>query len=144
MEISFTDILNSNQARQEKLRQVAEKIRAARTYSWVGICDINENEIRIIASAGRSEPAIPSFPRDKGLNGRAIAKRRTVIVNDTDKDEDYLLTFTNTKSEIVVLVFNKQQIVGSIDVESETINAFDNDDARFLEECAEKISGLWS
>jgi L-methionine (R)-S-oxide reductase len=143
MEISFSEILNSTGTREEKLRQIAEKIRAAKGYSWVGIYDVKENEISIIAWAGRSEPAFPSFPKDKGLNGRAIAKKHTVIVNDTDKDEDYLLTFTNTKSEIVVLVINKQKIVGSIDVESETLNAFSDDDANFLEECAAKISTLW-
>lgn len=144
MKVSFSDILDSKKPRLEKLTQAAERIRAAKGYSWVGIYDAGESEIRIVAWAGRSEPAFPSFPRDKGLNGRAIARNQTVIVNDTDKDEDYLLTFTNTKSEIVVLVSNKKQIVGSIDVESETINAFDDDDAAFLEDCAQKISGLWS
>jgi L-methionine (R)-S-oxide reductase len=145
MEIVFTEILKSNQSREEKLRQIAEKIRAGKGYSWVGIYDVKENEVSIVSWAGRSEPAFPSFPKDKGLNGRAIARKQTVIVNDTDKDEDYLLTFTNTKSEIVVLVMDKkkQKIVGSIDVESETINAFDEEDAKFLEECADKISGLW-
>jgi putative methionine-R-sulfoxide reductase with GAF domain len=145
MEISFRDIVDSNQTWEEKLRQVAEKIRAAKQYSWVGIYDVKEKEIQIIAWAGRSEPAFPSFPKDKGLNGRAIMKGQTVIVNDTDKDEDYLLTFTNTKSEIVALVFDStsNDIVGSIDVEDETSNAFDQDDATFLEDCARQISGLW-
>jgi len=71
---------------------------------------------------------------------------KTVIVNDIDKDEDYLLTFTNTKSEIVVPVFDKtgKQIVGTIDVEGEKTNAFGDKDVKFLEECAKKISELWS
>ena len=73
-------------------------------------------------------------------------KRQTVIVNDIEKDEDYLLTFTNTKSEIVALVFDEsgKKIMGSIDVESETKDAFTNEDAVFLESCAKQISGLWS
>lgn len=145
MEISFKDILSSNQSREQKLTQVAEEIRKARGYSWVGIYDVGDKEIKIISWAGRSEPAFPSFPKDKGLNGRAIMKRQTVIVNDTDSDEDYLLTFTNTKSEIVTLIFDAggKEIVGSIDVESETKDAFTNKDATFLEDCAKQISGLW-
>lgn len=145
MATSFDQILNSSQGREEKLRQVAEKIRTARGYSWVGIYDVGEKEIKIISWAGRTEPAFPSFPKDKGLNGRAIMKRQTIIVNDTDKDEDYLLTFTNTKSEIVALVFGPggKEIVGSIDVESETKDAFSNEDAMFLEDCAKQISALW-
>lgn len=145
MEITFTEILNSNQSREEKLRLAAEKIRQAKAYSWVGIYDVGDKEITNLAWAGRSEPVIHSFPRDKGLNGRAVMKEQSVIVNDIDKDEDYLLTFTNTQSEIVAPVFDasERQIVGTIDVESEMENAFTNEDVIFLEDCARQISGLW-
>ena len=145
MDISFIEILKSGNSREEKAKLIADKIRLAKGYSWVGIYDVKENEIKFISCAGRSEPTIPSFPKDKGLNGRAVAQENTVIVNDIDKDEDYLLTFTNTKSEIVVPVFDKnsKKIVGTIDVEDETTNAFTSEDASFLEECARQISELW-
>jgi L-methionine (R)-S-oxide reductase len=146
MEISFDEILNSTDPRQEKARRIADKIRLVKNYPWAGVYDVNEKEIKIVSCAGRSEPAIPSFPRDKGLNGRAVSQGKTIVVNDIEKDEDYLLTFTNTKSEIVVPVFGKdvKQIVGTIDVEGEKVNAFSDDDIKFLEDCAKKISGLWS
>jgi GAF domain-containing protein len=146
MEVSFSEILKSNNSRSEKARLVADKIRLTKGYPWVGIYDVSEKEIKFISCAGRSEPLIPSFPKDKGLNGRAVMQRKTVIVNDIDKDEDYLLTFTNTKSEIVVPVFDKtgKQIVGTIDVEGERTNAFGDEDIKFLEDCARQIAGLWS
>lgn len=146
MEISFADILNSTQPRQEKARMIADKIRLAKGYPWAGLYEVTEKEIKMISCAGRSEPAIPSFPKDKGLNGRAVMQGKTVVVNDIDKDEDYLLTFRNTKSEIVVPVFGKEgkQVVGTIDVEGEKVNAFNDDDVRFLEDCAKKISALWN
>lgn len=145
METSFVEILKSDNPRDEKARLIADKIRLTKGYSWTGIYDVSEKEVKMISCAGRPEPAIPSFPKDKGLNGRAIALKKPVIVNDIDKDEDYLLTFTNTKSEIVVPIFGKggKKIVGTIDVEDETINAFNNDDVLFLEDCAKKISELW-
>jgi L-methionine (R)-S-oxide reductase len=146
MEISFAEILNSGSSRTEKARLIADKIRLAKGYPWAGIYDVEENEIKIISCAGRSEPLIPSFPKDKGLNGRAVTQGRTIIVNDIDKDDDYLLTFTNTKSEIVVPVFDKagKQIVGTIDVEGERTNAFTDEDVKFLEDCAKQITGLWT
>jgi GAF domain-containing protein len=146
METSFSDILKSGSSHSEKGKLIADRIRSAKGYSWVGLYDVKEKEIKIVSCAGRPEPLIPSFPKDKGLNGRALMQGKTVIVNDIDKDEDYLLTFTNTKSEIVVPVFGNdgKQIVGTIDVEAETTNAFNDDDVSFLEECAKKISELWS
>jgi GAF domain-containing protein len=144
--ISFNIILESHQDRKEKARLIAAKIKNAKGYSWVGLYDVEEKEIRLISFAGRSEPTFTSFPKDKGLNGRAYLEKRTVIVNDIDKDEDYLLTFSDTQSEIVVPVFSAdgKKVSGTIDVESEEENAFGEEDAAFLGECAASIQSLWN
>ena len=144
MELAFDDILQSGSPRAEKAKLIAERIRAQRGYPWAGIYDVSDREIRMVSCAGRGEPAIPSFPSDKGLNGRAVSQGKTVVVNDTSSDEDYLLTFRNTRSEVVVPVRNAQgRVVGTIDVEGEATNAFHDEDVRFLEGCAIKIVGLW-
>jgi GAF domain-containing protein len=143
--ISFTEIFSSAQPRHETARLIADSIRQARHYSWVGLYDVKEKEIALIASAGRTEPAFTSFPRDKGLNGRAVMQKKTVVVNDVNKDEDYILTFSNTESEIVVPVFAEDgdTVIGTIDAESETKNTFGAEDAAFLEDCAKAIRPLW-
>ena len=145
-QLSFSEILQSDQKRAEKAKLIAEKIRLAGKYKWVGLYDVKETEITIVSCAGRGEPAFTSFPKDKGLNGRAVTKKQTIIVNDTDKDEDYLLTFMNTKSEIIVPVFDtgNQKIVGTIDAEGEVKDAFTKEDAGFLEDCAAAIRSLWT
>ncbi|HLG39833.1 MAG TPA: GAF domain-containing protein [Chitinophagaceae bacterium] len=144
-QLSFSEILESDRKRAEKAKLIAEKIRSAGGYKWVGLYDVKEKEITIISCAGRGEPAFTSFPKDKGLNGRAVMKKQTVIVNDTEKDEDYLLTFTNTKSEIIVPVYGaNDQIAGTIDAEGEVKEAFTEKDAGFLENCAVAIQTLWT
>jgi GAF domain-containing protein len=146
MEKIFDIILKSNQAREQKAKLIAEKIKNAKGYSWIGLYDVTDKDIHLISYSGRTEPTFTSFPNDKGLNGRANLEKRTVIVNDIDKDEDYLLTFSDTQSEIVVPVFDAdgKTVKGTIDVESEQENAFGTDDAAFLEECAACIKSLWS
>ena len=144
--ISFTEILKSNQPRKEKARLIADTIRKAKKYSWVGLYDVKDSEISIISCAGRTEPVFTSFPKDKGLNGKAAMLKQTVVVNDISEDEDYLLTFSDTKSEIIVPVFavNAETVAGTIDAESEVKNAFSKEDASFLEECAKAIQSLWN
>jgi L-methionine (R)-S-oxide reductase len=144
--ISFNEILQSGNSRKEKARLIAEKIRSAKKYSWVGLYDVKDSQISIISFSGRTEPAFTSFPKQKGLNGKAVMLKQTVIVNDTNRDDDYLLTFTNTESEIIVPVFtdNNETVAGTIDAESETKNAFGREDAEFLEDCARAMRSLWS
>ena len=146
MEKIFNIILQSNQEREQKAKLIAEKIKNEKGYSWIGIYDVTEKDIHLISYAGRTEPTFTSFPNDKGLNGRANLEKKTVIVNDIDKDEDYLLTFSDTQSEIVVPVFSAdgKTVTGTIDVESEQENAFNREDAAFLEECALFIQPLWN
>lgn len=143
--IVFTDILQSGSSREEQARQIADRIRSARGYKWVGLYEVDPSEIGLLQCAGRSEPAFTRFPRDKGLNGRAVTRGETVLVNDTSKDEDYLLTFINTQSEIIVPVWaaDGKNILGTIDAEGEVVNAFTAEDARFLEDCAQAIRPLW-
>jgi L-methionine (R)-S-oxide reductase len=144
--LGFDIILQSNQTREQKAKLIAEKIKNAGGYSWIGLYDVTETDIHLIAYAGRTEPAFTSFPNDKGLNGRANLEKRTIIVNDIDKDEDYLLTFSDTQSEIVVPIFgiDGKTVKGTIDVESEKENAFNDEDAAFLEKCALSIGSLWN
>jgi L-methionine (R)-S-oxide reductase len=144
--ISFTEILKSDKPRKEKATLIAEAIRKTKNYSWVGLYDVKDSEISIISFSGRTEPVFTSFPKDKGLNGKAALLKQTVVVNDINEDDDYLLTFSDTKSEIIVPVFgvNNETVAGTIDAESETKNAFSKEDAGFLEECAKAIQSLWS
>lgn len=144
--LSFSEILSSGEDRAKKAKLVAEKIRLAGMYAWVGLYDVKEKEISIISYGGKTEPAFTSFPKEKGLNGRAVTKKQTVVVNDIEKDEDYLLTFCKTKSEVIVPVYDAshQTIVGTIDVEGENKNVFSEKDVQFLEDCAKKIGALWT
>ena len=90
-------------------------------------------------------PAFPQFPISKGLTGSAIRDKKTVVVGNVRNDPRYLTTFGNTLSEIIIPVRDKKTgaVVGTIDVESEEVNAFSGEDQRMLEDCASAARPLW-
>ena len=137
-------IAESSETREVRARRIAELIREAGGYRWVGIYDVTSNEIAAIAWSGRGDPAFPRFPVTQGLNGAAVSSGKTVIVGDVMQDVRYLTTLGNTRSEMVVPVRNESgAIVGTIDVESEKANAFSARDRDFLEECGRAARPLW-
>ena len=77
------------------------------------------------------------IPVTEGICGAAVVQGETVIVEDVSADPRYLACSLETKSEIVVPIRAKGKIVGEIDVDSHSLNAFYADDRRFLEKCAE-------
>lgn len=145
MENTFTDILQADTDRATKARGLATLISESKGYVWVGLYDVTSEHISMIASTGET-PAVPVFPRNKGLNGRAVANKAVVVVNDVSTDPDYLTTFDKTQSEIIIPILSpvSNEVVGTIDVESHSKDAFHEADIAFLQACAEQIKSLWA
>jgi len=77
----------------------------------------------------------------RGVCGTAAERRSTVIVPDVDQFPGHIACDPNTKSEIVVPVFGPDDaLIAVLDVDSDHLNAFDEDDARGLE----RIVGLFA
>ena len=132
-------------ARQSKAERAAGVIRRAGGYRWVGLYDVGLAEISVIAWRGPTAPTHPRFPHSKGLNGAAVASGSPVVVQDVSTDPRYLTTIADTRAEMIMPIKGDDgHVVGTIDVESEQINAFSEADTAFLEKCAHILKPLWS
>jgi L-methionine (R)-S-oxide reductase len=119
---------------KKRMKEVAELIRAARGYRWVGIYKIVKNEFVVMAGTGDEPPAYPRFPITQGLCGAALESAKPLVVGDVRKDARYLPTFHTTRSEIIVPMTNEHHhIIGMLDAESDKVNAFGEEDRQFLE-----------
>ena len=136
-------ILNDRLDRFTKARRLAEALRAARRYHWVGLYDVTATEIRAIAWTGAVAPAFPNFPRARGLSGAAVSSGQPVIVQDVALDPRWLTTFGATKAEAIFPVTVHGTVVGTIDIESDRVAAFTREDEDFLRAAAAILRPLW-
>jgi len=139
-------IINSSDEKTAKAKSIARVIRSAGGYRWVGIYDVNAEEVSNIAWGGKGAPAFPSFPVNQGLSADAVAGKRTVVCNDVANDPRYLTAFGDTQSEIIVPIMDNRngRVVGTLDVESDRKNAFTDEDHQRLEAYARAIAPLWN
>jgi L-methionine (R)-S-oxide reductase len=138
------ELVLTTKSREEKARLAAEVIRRAGSYRWVGLYDVEDEEIAVVAWSGPAAPTHPRFPRTQGLNGAAVASGAPVIVQDIRQDSRYLTTLGDTLAEMIVPVRDGTgAIVGTIDVESAEVNAFSARDQGLLDECAAVLRPLW-
>ena len=79
---------------------------------------------------------------DRRFGRRLFAHLRNQGLADVDADPRYLACFASTRSEIVVPIFDGGAVVGEIDIDGSDPDAFDDTDARFLEEVAALIAPL--
>jgi len=76
------------------------------------------------------------IPVGQGVCGAAAASGQTEVVDDVNADSRYLACFASTRSEIVVPIAFGGRVVGEIDVDSDRLAAFGDDDRTFLERVA--------
>ena len=138
-------ILATPEPREAKAKQIAALIRQAGSYRWVGLYDVGAEEIAVVAWSGPAAPTHPRFPMTMGLNGAAVRSGEVVIVGDVTRDPRYLVTHGSTRSEMIVpaKLAPSGTVVGTIDVESERANAFDDGDRAFVEQCAAELVPLF-
>jgi len=137
--------LEGGDGRAAQAERVCEAIRHAGGYRWVGLYDVGEEQIAVLAWSGPGPPEHPTFRATEGLCGAAVEQRSTVVVGDVMADPRYLSTLGGTRSEIVVPIFAPDgvRVAGLIDVESQHRDAFTDADRGLLERCALQIAPLW-
>lgn len=112
-------------------------------FSWVGIYRMQNGELVLDDSeyVGLS-PEHRRILLSEGVCGAAARERETQIVPDVCNDERYLSCSPDVKSEIVVPILSGGEVIGVLDIDSDELDAFSDDDRRFLEELVSKASRL--
>lgn len=115
-------------------------------YNWVGFYMLHTEEKEPILLLGPFKGSMTPHTRIKlnqGICGAAASSGRTVVVDDVSSDPRYLACSLETKSEIVVPVFVKGEVVGELDIDSHFPAAFSGPDDRALCEHAASVLGRW-
>lgn len=113
-------------------------------YDWVGFYMIEKGrggapDMLVLGPYIGAPTPHKRIPLDQGICGAAASSGQTVVVDDVSLDPRYLACSIATKSEIVVPVYAKGRVVGELDIDSHSLAAFDADDRRLVEHCAELV-----
>ncbi len=125
------------------VKRAVEMVGKERGYRWMGVYKIERDDFVIVAGTGVHPPTYARFPVTQGLCGVVAETRKTLVVDDVRNDPRWLPAFWTTLSEIVVPVLcdGTDRVAGMIDVESDKLNAFSDDDRDFLEHVAVLMAG---
>ena len=109
-------------------------------YNWIGVYIVEKDDLVLGPWKGLQATEHTRIPIGKGICGSAAASGKTEVIPDVNIDSRYLSCFVTTKSEIVVPVKKNRKIVGEIDIDSDTKDAFTKKDVIFLKKVADMIS----
>lgn len=100
-------------------------------YFWTGFYTIRNTELLVGPYQG--PVACQLLKKDTGVCWAGMNKSETLIVDDVESFPGHIACNSKTKSEIVVPVYNKRQLIGVLDVDSIEYSSFTEADKIGLE-----------
>lgn len=108
------------------------------TFFWCGFYLFQEDKLQVGPYQGAL--ACINLPAGTGVCQAAVGKKKTLIVPDVNAFPGHIACDGRAQSEIVVPVYdNKGIICGVLDVDSKTLDSFDEVDAAALEKIVKLV-----
>ncbi|MCC7118015.1 MAG: GAF domain-containing protein [Anaerolineales bacterium] len=97
------------------------------------LADREKKNLEIKAAKGYSEDITKfTVPFGEGVTGWSAANRRLLRVRDVAEDSRYIEVSSNTRSELAIPLIYRNELLGVLNVESEKVNAYTENDEEML------------
>ena len=123
------------------LGNIAAAIHDIFGFFWVGFYLVKGDEL--VLGPFQGPVACTRIPFHKGVCGYAYTERKTVVVPNVDEFPGHIACASASKSEIVIPVFHENQVILVLDVDSDSLNDFSEQDQIGLEKIMGLIEGNW-
>ena len=94
--------------------------------NWAGFYLYDGNEL--VLGPFQGQPACIRIPMNKGVCGTAAFTGKTLVVEDVHAFDGHIACDAASNSEIVVPIFANDELIGVLDIDSPSLNRFDDDD----------------
>ncbi len=119
------------------LANVAAALKEQFGWFWVGFYLVKNDQL--VLGPFQGPVACTRIAKGRGVCGTSWLKAITLIVPDVEKFPGHIACSSISKSEIVVPIILKGNVIGVLDVDSSEYNSFDETDQRFLEQIIQLI-----
>jgi L-methionine (R)-S-oxide reductase len=119
------------------LANIAAALKEQFGWFWVGFYIVKEDEL--VLGPFQGPVACTRIRKGRGVCGTSWAKAETLIVPDVEKFPGHIACSSASRSEIVVPLLKNGTVWGVLDVDSDTLDQFDETDRSFLEEIVRLI-----
>lgn len=120
------------------MANVAAALKQTFGFFWVGFYVVKEE--MLVLAPFQGPLACTRIKYGKGVCGTAWKEARTQVVPDVDQFPGHIACSSASRSEIVVPVIKDGKVVAVLDIDSDTLNSFDQTDATSLEEICRMLS----
>jgi L-methionine (R)-S-oxide reductase len=119
------------------LANVSAALKEQFGWFWVGFYLVKDGEL--VLGPFQGPVACTRIRKGRGVCGSAWEQGKTLIVADVEKFPGHIACSSLSKSEIVIPLFSGSEVVGVLDVDSDSYDTFDETDQQYLEEIVKLV-----
>ena len=124
------------------LSNICALLKSEMDWFWVGFYHVKEDEL--VLGPFQGPVACTRITKGKGVCASSWERNETIVVPNVDLFEGHIACSSDSKSEIVLPVRNEQnECVSILDIDSEFLNSFDEEDKKGLEKVILYINKLF-
>ncbi len=135
-------LVNGEQDLIANLANVSAVLKQSFNYLWVGFYLLKNNEL--ILGPFQGPVACTRITLGKGVCGESALKKKSLLVPNVHEFPGHIACSTLSQSELVVPILKGNEVLGVLDIDSEDLNHFDNEDQVFYEKVAHIIAKKWA
>ena len=131
--------------REELMSLIAEKATqlTGAKYGVLWLADKDRAQLTCAGVVGDERPAsaLPKLPLDKkSINGWVMHTGKPYLSNDIKSDPHYRIWYKDARSELAVPLLYKNNVIGTLDVESTSVGNFTDDHVELLKTLANQAA----
>ena len=115
-----------------KMANVAALLHQEMGFWWTGFYRVQGQEL--VLGPFQGPVACTRIPFGRGVCGTAWRERKTIVVPDVEQFPGHIACSSESRSEIVVPVWQGDDIVAVLDIDSRELGTFDETDRQYLEQ----------
>lgn len=112
------------------LSNIAAALKQSMNFFWVGFYIVKNNEL--VLGPFQGPIACTRIGFGKGVCGASWKEKKVILVPDVEQFPGHIACSSASKSEIVLPAFKNGEVALVLDVDSDTLNDFDETDALAL------------
>ena len=119
------------------MANIAAMIHSTFGFWWTGFYRVIDGEL--VLGPFQGPLACSRIKYGKGVCGTAWKEQKTQVVEDVEQFPGHIACSSLSRSEIVVPIWQEDEVCGVLDIDSELLSTFDQIDKQWLEKIVELI-----
>lgn len=119
------------------MANIAAALKQTFGFFWVGFYIVRSNEL--VLGPFQGPIACTRIKKGKGVCGTAWERKETILVPDVDQFPGHIACSSDSKSEVVIPVIRNNEVIAVLDIDSDKLNDFNEEDSFYLEQLVELV-----